>query len=657
MKKKYKYISIIQNFLPHIFLKISVSLILGSFFIFPINYFFSKPALASTPTSKEKDLIAQIVPPINISVVPTAVNGAIQDVVKVVPTVVNVTNNIVNRNPVSLPNNLPIPTLFQGSNQPGNTTGSTTSTTSNYYSTANGYTIPQTNNTGNPATNVPLSKISEKGVLILNKENTANGRIILTKDITEVIFGPDSLSHPGLLTFVMPPERGIVILFNFGAFLTNDINGSHVTLPQAIRMEQTSDGDNVSVTMPINENVAISAEDCGDDIWDGTITALMLLPQSEINLRDKNIGLPIEIGRSDCKVNLSRQAHVAFKNQANSQVGYRLQNQEKFTEITSLCPIKNNKECYTYTGKDLVVKTYHFTQFVTFKKGIFFDSFLSLIKSNNLIVLGLAILATFLLALLIGIFSISRKVKTISEVDKQKDEYVSIASHELRTPLTAVKGWISMILGGDYGSVKKSMEKPLHEVEASAQRSLNLVNDILDVSRIESGNIAITLSSFPIDPLVSEITTSLQPLAKEKGIILETNTLADSTVQADKDKVRQIITNLIANALKSTDAGKVSVSSEAKKDIVTIFVTDTGSGITKEDQQKLFHKFEQINTSSTKKLTGTGLGLYISRQLARKMGGDVYLVKSDMTIGSTFALSLLQADSKIAKKLARKFKK
>lgn len=245
----------------------------------------------------------------------------------------------------------------------------------------------------------------------------------------------------------------------------------------------------------------------------------------------------------------------------------------------------------------------------------------------------------------------------LRELDKLKDEFVTVASHELRTPMTAVKGLISMIFEGDYGPVNDNLKGPLTDISKSTQRLIVLVNDILNVSRIETGKLKFALTYFEIGPVISEMGEQLMPIAIEKGLTLEIVKSQPAMVQGDKDKVREILNNLIGNALKFTESGEVSVYWVADADEVKIFIKDSGIGITAEGQMKLFGKFRQITTQQVGKPSGSGLGLYISRELARKMGGELWIDESKAGRGSIFAFSLPRADSAMARMVAEKIMK
>lgn len=251
----------------------------------------------------------------------------------------------------------------------------------------------------------------------------------------------------------------------------------------------------------------------------------------------------------------------------------------------------------------------------------------------------------------IGCVVVFRDVTKEREIDRLKDEFVSIASHELRTPLTAIDGLVSMILDGEYGAVNKNLKQPLEDVNTSSERLINLVNDMLNLSRIKAGRMKYMLSDFPISDIIVETVQLLQPVAKPKNIeLVAAENLEKIDVQGDVDKVKQALNNLIGNSLKFTDKGSITVSTKAVGDKVEIYITDTGIGIAKEDQDKLFGQFQQLE-SGRGRPTGTGLGLYISKEIAQKMGGDLWLKNSEKGVGSTFAFSLPKAKSKLAEQV------
>lgn len=246
--------------------------------------------------------------------------------------------------------------------------------------------------------------------------------------------------------------------------------------------------------------------------------------------------------------------------------------------------------------------------------------------------------------------------KQLESLDRLKDEFVSIASHELRTPLTAIDGLVSMIRDGEYGSVSKELKQPLEDINTSSERLIHLVNDLLNLSRLQSGRLKYTFSETDIKPIVEGIVKMMQIIAEPKGLKLSALNINSVTVSADIGKVEEILDNLVGNSLKFTDKGSIVLSTKLSEDKVIIFVTDTGIGIGKEDLGKLFGRFEKLE-SGLGRPAGTGLGLHISREMARKMGGDVWLENSEEGKGSTFAFSIPRSNSELARKSKEEIEK
>jgi len=248
--------------------------------------------------------------------------------------------------------------------------------------------------------------------------------------------------------------------------------------------------------------------------------------------------------------------------------------------------------------------------------------------------------------------AIERDVTKEKQLDRMKDEFLSVASHELRTPLTAIDGLVSMIRDGDYGKVNEELKQPLEDINFSSQRLINLVNDLLNVTRIQSGRLKYSLSEFDIKAVIEETVPLLSVVAKNKNIYLTAKEIKSAVVQGDVDKVKQVLNNLIGNSLKFTDKGGITVSTREKGEVVYITVTDTGIGLKKEDQEKLFGKFQQMDSGKGRP-EGTGLGLFISKELCRRMGGDLYLVSSESNKGSAFEFCMPIAKTETAKRVAK----
>lgn len=255
-----------------------------------------------------------------------------------------------------------------------------------------------------------------------------------------------------------------------------------------------------------------------------------------------------------------------------------------------------------------------------------------------------------------GLVIVLRDITYERKFDQLKDEFLSVASHELRTPMTAIKGLISMIFEGDFGQLNEQLKDPLRDVALSTDRLIQLVNDMLDVSRIEAGRLKFRITDEKVYGLINEAVKLMQPLALAKGIKLEiiSNTLA--TVMIDASKVKEILNNLIGNAMKFTDKGGIAISYQTAGEQVKISVSDTGQGISPGDQQKLFSKFSQISSEQTGRPKGTGLGLYISREYAKIMGGDLWIEHSEVGKGSVFSFLLPLSGTQLAQKIEENLK-
>lgn len=223
-----------------------------------------------------------------------------------------------------------------------------------------------------------------------------------------------------------------------------------------------------------------------------------------------------------------------------------------------------------------------------------------------------------------GYVTLYQKMK---DVDRMKDEFISIASHELRTPITAIRGYASMVLEGSFGAIPDKLKDGLKRVMDSANRLGMLIEDILNVSRIEQGRIQINFQ--PTDAVACMVQTveELSDIAKEKKLqlILKKQDETVPKISADPDKLKQVFVNLIGNAIKYTKFGSITVTVQLDKsrENLLVKVKDTGIGISAKDQARLFEKFFRVPTSETQKITGSGLGLWITKQLAELMKGKI----------------------------------
>lgn len=237
------------------------------------------------------------------------------------------------------------------------------------------------------------------------------------------------------------------------------------------------------------------------------------------------------------------------------------------------------------------------------------------------------------------LFQYTYLFRKLKEVDQMKDDFISVASHELRTPITGIRGYLSMILDGSMGQIPPAVKDSLTLVNQSAERLNGLVEDLLNVSRIEQGRLDLELQ--PVEPLsvIREVVTELLPMAKEKQLNVSYQT-AESlpTLQLNRDRFKQVMVNLVGNGIKYTPQGSVTVQTETRDKRLRIKVADTGLGMSPTDMQRLFTKFYRIRTDQTQEIVGTGLGLWITKQIVEKMNGTIEVESIEGT-GSQFIIS------------------
>ncbi len=244
----------------------------------------------------------------------------------------------------------------------------------------------------------------------------------------------------------------------------------------------------------------------------------------------------------------------------------------------------------------------------------------------------------------------------LKELDKLKDEFLSIASHDLRTPMTAIKSYLWMALNGRGGEINDKVKHYLDISYSSSERMIALINDLLNVSRIEAGRVQMSFEESALKPLVDQVFAEITAKAEEKAITLTYNEAPKlPNVILDKQRFPEILQNLISNALKFTpEKGKITVESKISTEngFVEISVTDTGVGMSQEDMAKLFGKYARLQSSYSAASTtgGTGLGLYITKNYVELHGGKIS-VKSDVGKGTTFTFTLHTASSELLAKM------
>jgi PAS domain S-box-containing protein len=223
-----------------------------------------------------------------------------------------------------------------------------------------------------------------------------------------------------------------------------------------------------------------------------------------------------------------------------------------------------------------------------------------------------------------------------------KDRFLASMSHELRTPLNAILGFTGTLLMRLPGELNEEQQRQLKTVEQNGRHLLSIINDLLDLAKIESGNIELRFERVSPLEVVDDVVEGLRPLADENELALEVQVDPDLVLRSDRRALTQILINLTNNAIKFTETGGVRIDVEgptAERRSISFTVTDTGIGIRAEDQERLFAAFQQIESSATRRYEGTGLGLYISQKLASLLGGSITFASTPGE-GSAFTLTI-----------------
>ena len=232
------------------------------------------------------------------------------------------------------------------------------------------------------------------------------------------------------------------------------------------------------------------------------------------------------------------------------------------------------------------------------------------------------------------------KSRQLEEASQHKSQFLANMSHELRTPLNAILGYTELMADGAYGEPSEKMLGILKRLEANGRHLLGLINDVLDLSKIEAGQLVLELSDYSIQDIAQTVRSTLEPLASDKKLGFKVELAPNlPSGQGDGRRLTQVLINLVGNALKFTDAGEVAIKAEANNGSFYVSVRDTGPGISAVDQAKLFQEFQQADNAITKKKGGTGLGLAISKRIIEMHGGRIW-VESQPGQGSTFAFTL-----------------
>jgi len=236
----------------------------------------------------------------------------------------------------------------------------------------------------------------------------------------------------------------------------------------------------------------------------------------------------------------------------------------------------------------------------------------------------------------------------LQKLDRAKSEFISIASHQLRTPLTAIKGFISMILEGSYGELSKKLKDPMWEVYNSNERLIKLINNLLNLSKIEAGTIEFIPQKASLKDIISSVMQELRFEAKKKNLYLRLETPTLYPTQAKKlpnilmdiEKMRQVVLNVVDNAIKYSNAGGVTIKVKSQEESLLIEIADTGEGMTKQEISHLFKSFSRGTAGSRLWTEGVGLGLYVSRKFVEMHNGKIWAESLGKGKGSTLYIEL-----------------
>ena len=232
------------------------------------------------------------------------------------------------------------------------------------------------------------------------------------------------------------------------------------------------------------------------------------------------------------------------------------------------------------------------------------------------------------------------KSRLLEVASQHKSQFLANMSHELRTPLNAILGYTELMADGAYGEPSERMMGVLKRLESNGKHLLGLINDVLDLSKIEAGQLVLDLADYSLKDVIQTVYSAVEPLATNKKLKFTTEVTPDlPRGRGDERRLAQVLLNLVGNAIKFTDVGEVAIEASVKDGAFNIAVRDSGPGISAADQAKLFQEFQQADNSITKKKGGTGLGLAITKRIIEMHGGKIW-VDSTVNRGSTFAFTL-----------------
>lgn len=266
----------------------------------------------------------------------------------------------------------------------------------------------------------------------------------------------------------------------------------------------------------------------------------------------------------------------------------------------------------------------------------------NILLRSYLILAITVLIIVLLLANNARLFEYATLYRKLKEVDQMKDEFISMASHELRTPVTGIRGYTSMMIDGTLGEIPEKAMNSLKIVQSAADRLAILVEDLLNVSRIEQGRLEIKARMMDIGSIIRDIVEELKVQSDAKSLALNFNPhqAALPLINIDPERLKQVLINLIGNAIKYTEKGSVEITTEEKENgrTLELRIKDTGIGMSAKERERLFQKFYRVQNDKTKNISGTGLGLWITKQLIELMKGEV-MVDSIEGVGTQITLN------------------
>jgi signal transduction histidine kinase len=235
---------------------------------------------------------------------------------------------------------------------------------------------------------------------------------------------------------------------------------------------------------------------------------------------------------------------------------------------------------------------------------------------------------------------IEEKGRQLAVASQHKSQFLANMSHELRTPLNAILGYTELVIDQIYGEVPEKMAGVLERVQSNGRHLLGLINDVLDLSKIEAGQLTLSVTNYSLGDVMNTVVSAVESLAMDKKLALKLDVPPNlPAARGDERRITQVLLNLVGNAIKFTDKGEVAIAASAMNGSFNIAVRDTGPGIAPGDQVKIFEEFQQADNSTTKTKGGTGLGLAIAKRIIEMHGGNIS-VESTLGAGSTFTVKL-----------------